>query len=51
MKIEFTEETQVNNAKIKKGEVLNFTDSVAQSFIEAGKAKEVKPESKKKEDK
>lgn len=46
MKIEFTEDTPVNNGIFKKGEQANFTKDVAQNFINAKKAVEIKIEEK-----
>lgn len=46
MKIEFTEDTPINNGIFKKGGQASFTKDVAQSFIDAGKAVEVKIEEK-----
>jgi len=46
MKIQFTEDTPVNNGVFKKGEKANFTQDVAQNFIDTSKAIEVKEEQK-----
>ena len=46
MQIKFTEDTPVNNGIFKKGEQASFTKDVAESFIGAGKAVEVKIEEK-----
>lgn len=46
MKIQFTEDTAVNNGIFKKGEEANFTEDVAQNFINTNKAVEVKKEQK-----
>lgn len=46
MKIEFTEDTPVNNGVFKKGEEANFTEDVAKIFIDTNKAVEVKKEQK-----
>ena len=46
MQIQFTEDTPVNNGVFKKGEEANFTEDVAQNFINTNKAVEVKKEQK-----
>lgn len=46
MKIQFREDTPVNNGVFKKGEEANFTEDVAQNFINTNKAVEVKKEQK-----
>jgi hypothetical protein len=46
MKIQFTEDTPVNNGVFKKGEEANFTEDVAQNFINTNKAVKVKKEQK-----
>ncbi len=46
MKVEFLEDTPVNNGIFKKGEKANFTQDVAQNFIDTNKAIEVKEEQK-----
>lgn len=46
MTIKFTEDTLVNNGIFKKGEQASFTKDVAESFINTGKAVEVKTQEK-----
>lgn len=46
MRVEFLEDTSVNNGIFKKGEQANFTKNVAQNFIDTNKAIEVKEEQK-----